>query len=199
MTERTTGVRLCHITGLISLLLILTVSSMALILLPYRTSEYSGDGTITDSGYWTRPRYRISFDDVILTQSDRHVYSLMGVPKDPLYFGLKVLRFTKNDKQITNDIQIMEQFEDVRNGLDIELTYKITDESGSTVVDQSMKVQEWELSTSVTDVQLYLGGYDVNLDRDQRYKLTLDIKAVDAGTTRVLVQPFLAGGGAELP
>jgi hypothetical protein len=163
-------------------------------LLPYHTEAYRGDGTITDGGRSSYPRYRISLPEVFLTETHRHIYSIEHVPAANFMFGLDVVNLVVQDRKLPSH-----DFGSVRNDLSVAITVRITDARGRTIYARSSKVQEWQLSVSADRTYLWFEGYFIGLSRGQAYRLDLEFAAENVNAARVLVKPFLSGGGSELP
>ena len=163
-------------------------------LLPNYTQAYRGDGIITDGGFWSYPRYRISMPGVLLTETQQHVYFLEAVPTAKFMFGLQVLNVSVQGREAPPD-----GFESIRKNLSVAVAVKITDDRGETLYACFAAVQKWQLSVSSDRTYLWLDGYDIKLKRGRRYRIDLDLAAESVNGSRVLVEPFLAGGGSELP
>jgi hypothetical protein len=83
--------------------------------------------------------------------------------------------------------------------LPVDIAVKITDDQGQTIYAGSAPVQNWELEQSLPESSLWLVELrDMRLKRGQRYRLHLDVRARSADDSRVIVKPYLKGGGSEL-
>jgi hypothetical protein len=164
----------------------------------YRTGEYRGDGTITDDGLSSYPRYRIAMPEMPLTEAQERAFTLQGVPTADYSFGLVVLSVSVQGR----DVSLTEDFDTSRKDLmdlPVDIAVKITDDQGQTIYAGSAPIQNWELSQSVPESSLYLLDLrDMRLQRGKRYRLQLDVRARSADDSRVIVKPYLQGGGSEL-
>jgi hypothetical protein len=162
----------------------------------YRTGEYRGDGTITDHGFWSYPRYRIAMPVIPLTEAQEHSLTLEGLPTADFTFTLEVLSVWVQSRHVPQ-----EDFDTFRKDLmdlPVDIAVKITDDQGQTIYAGSAPVQNWELSQSITQSSLWRDDLrDMRLKRGQRYRLHLDVRARSADGTRVIVKPHLKGGGSE--
>jgi len=163
-------------------------------LLPYDTRAYRGDGTITDSGFWTHPRYCISMPEILLTETQQIAYSLKNVPRADFGFCLQVQSINVQGRRVPPD-----NFETVRNDLSVAIVITITDAQGNTVYASSSSLQQWQMAKSIDRTYLWLDGYVIRLEHGQRYRLEFDVTVERASGAHVIVKPFLVGGGSELP
>jgi hypothetical protein len=182
--------------GVCALLIAGTLIWTMVTLLQYRTSEYRGDGVITDRGFWSYPRYRLWMPELLLTETAQHSYSLDGLPTEDFTFGLRIVNVTVEGQNV-----LPEDFEAVRNDLSVSIEVRITDEQGETVAyAPSSPVQEWISSASVLRTYLWHDELrDVRLRRGREYRLDVDIHTEAVNGTRVVGEAFLEGGGNELP
>jgi hypothetical protein len=162
----------------------------------YRTREYRGEGTITDHGFWSYPRYRIAMPEMLLTEAQEHSFTLQGLPTADFTFKLEVLSLSVQGRDVSS-----EDFDTFRKDLmdlPVDIAVTITDGQGKTIYAGSAPIQNWELEQSVTQSSLWLEDLrDMKLKRGQRYRLHVDLRGRSADDTRVIVKPHLKGGGSE--
>src|SRR5262245_45787194 len=56
----------------------------------YGPASFTGDGRLSDDGFWTYPRYRISFPSVSLNRSTNRSFQIQNFPSVPWTFGLRI-------------------------------------------------------------------------------------------------------------
>ena len=163
----------------------------------YGTGEYRGDGTITDGGLRSYPRYRIAMPEMLLTEAQEHSFTLQGLPTAEFAFGFIVQSVSVQGRDVLRED--FDTFHKDLMELPVDIAVKITDDQGQTIYAGSAPVQNWELTQSVPESRLWLVDLrDMRLKRGQRYSLHLDVRAESADRTRVIVKPYLQGGGSEL-
>ena len=62
---------------------------------------FSGDGVMTDSGFWSYPRYSITFGALEATNGAFRKYKFTGPPATRMTFGLAVGELGKTEDMVT--------------------------------------------------------------------------------------------------
>jgi hypothetical protein len=166
---------------------VLAAITLALWFLPYSTRSYQGDGTITDTGFWSYPRYHVRFPAVSLAEPGEHTFTCRGLPPVPL----------------TATLQLVGQGQyELLGGLKTRVHLKVSDDAGATVCEAMGPLNAWKLMWIPYD---NTGAYwhptctDVVLRSGRTYRLTLTVTDIDGRSSPLLVEPMLEGGGNELP
>jgi len=173
------------ITTVLVISLFMLVAFAILVLWPYSINEFHGDGRITDSGFWSHPRYHIIFPQWSLTDSETCTFVCKGLPPVPLTFCLRVLDPSNID---------------LLSGSDTSIEFKLTDVHGRILCEGNDPLKNWVLSSSVVQTRFWHPKFrKIKVKRNVEYTLTLNVKNVDPGISDVSFEPFLKGGGNELP
>ena len=162
--------------------------SLAMIALwPYSTREFRGDGQIRDTGFWTYPRYHVTFARISLDEPGEYIFRCSGLPPEPLTFALQVDRNSDYD---------------VLSGLTTIVDVRLSTADGQTVGQASGALHEWVLAWIGADDSGFFWHprlRDMEAKRNQEYTLRILVKDVDPTSPPLEVQPTLSGGGNELP
>jgi len=162
-------------------------------LLPYSASSFGGDGTIRDSGFWTYPRYEITFPKIPLNRSGRHAYSVKGLPNQ-LTFCLRVPWQGSGTKvsELESRLRRLASSTNVKVG--------ITDDSGLVVCEHSSLLSEWVLSVSVDRAKFWHQACrDLPFRRHHQFTVAIQVDCSDTAVEKVVAEPIFQGGGNELP
>lgn len=163
-------------------------------LLPYSTSSFSGDATIRDYGFWTYPRYEISFPKIPLNRPGRHVYFVRGLPPPRLTLCLTV--------PWPSEAMSLSQSESKLRGLTSSSNVRVTisDDSGNVVCERSLSLCDWVLSVSIADARFWLPAFrDLRFRRTCQYTVAIEVDCDNTTFEPVMAEPILAGGGIESP
>ena len=116
-------------------------------LLPYSARSFSGDGIIRDSGFWTYPRYEITFPEIPLNRAGEYAYSVRGLPSQ-LTFCLRVPWHGNGTKISESESRL--------RGLTSSANVKIsiTDDAGHVVCEHGSLLSDWVLSMSAVRATL---------------------------------------------
>jgi hypothetical protein len=146
----------------------------------YSPRRFSGDGNISDAGYWSYPRYSVNLPTISLSESGKHRFSFSGLPSGRMTFMLR-----------TNGTG-----QSVPSG-SVEVT--LVDDTGQTVFRVSGPLSEWERAESQMAFEYWHpAARDQPIRNDRSY--TLDVVVTgDSVSGAVVARPCLVGGGNELP
>ncbi len=183
-TPRRKGLIAC---GVISIALILwSVTS-------YRISRFRGDGVISDSGFWSYPRYHISLAPIPLFEAGAHKFSLTGLPPEEMSLILDVPGKAEKDRVILSKL---------KNKIDA----SVVDDKGHVVCKASGFISDgitengWIITSSDSSAALYQKAcVDMSVHRGRTYVLTVSLSDVDSDSKTIYLRPYLSGGGNELP
>jgi hypothetical protein len=165
------------------------VLCLAWLSLTYKPSHYRGDGTITDGGFWSYPRYRIRLPPMPVQVEEVHRYRLRGVPPVPLTFRLEVVGQRPLDEKDLDPLASV--------GTCVSVT--VADEHGRPVASASGPLRDWELSRSSGYAAFWHPELrQTRLRERAAYILTVTASGEDPGPPLVLT-PTLEGGGIEFP
>lgn len=153
----------------------------------YSTRLFSGDGEISDLGFWSYPRYRIAMPSVRLGGVASHRFTLRGLPPKSLCFGLVL------DDTSTGDL-----LESLKGAVNVSL--KVQDEHGKLLCRVEAPLGKWVRMWSQTEI-MYWHEQSRDLATDPRSTYTIDL-LVDGKAppgSVISMTPTLQGGGIDLP
>ena len=147
---------------------------------------------LTDSGFLSYPRYRITFDTLHLTTQSNRVLEAKGVPSAAMTLGLELVN---NATGIPSEARLEELR---RQG--VELTVRIDTDKGELVAQAHASLKDWELAQSSSRNLLWHPKLrDLRFNRASAYRIRIELLKVETGAGPLLVRPVIEGGGNELP
>ncbi len=147
---------------------------------------------LTDSGFLSYPRYRITFNTLHLTTQSDRVLEAKGVPSAAMTLGLELVN---NATGIPSEARL----EELRHQ-GAELTVRIDTDKGELVAQAHASLKDWELAQSSSRNLLWHPKLrDVRFNRASAYRIRIELLHVEAGAGPLLVRPVIEGGGNELP
>ena len=151
---------------------------------------YSGDGMLTDSGFWSYPRYRIDYQPCQVGQGSC-VYHFKGVPSGAMTFGLRLDSGTSGSES-ANALDAL-----IAQNAELVVEIKEADKVLWRVKDN---LKSWELRRSATKKVFWHPKLrDLHFSADKTYSLIVELCNADAKNKNVFMYPLLEGGGNELP
>lgn len=154
----------------------------------YDPRRYSGDGTIRDAGFWAHPRYEIAFPSFAATGAQATSYALSGIPPAKMTFGLRVLapHLQESRDELLASRRIV--------------SVTIHDGIGETIASHSAPIDEWECAYSASSVYFWhMNLRELQLGSKCHLRLSVEDGLVRTALDQTMLQPFLTGGGSELP
>ena len=179
-------------------LYLLTIAAMLIALLvwllwPYNIRAYQGDGTISDSGFWSYPRYRVELAKISFSETGAYRFRLAGLPSEDTTLKLILVDKTDSDRALLTKLKT-------------NISASITDDQNRIVCSVSgypsdgISEDAWILTSSHTSAALYHRGcVDVKLSHSRIYTLKLQVNLIDPSTPNIYVVPIVTSGGNELP
>ncbi len=156
----------------------------------YRPHLLSGDGTITDSGFWSYPRYAISFPQIEVADGSHAIFRVNGLPRDPMAFRLNAVRPDKAGPLAAVDLA---------DEKDWTITVRFRDDQEHEVYSVSAPLPEWYMARSVKTAYLWHTSLR-DMSFSTRPEYTIEIRfSGPLQSTGVFLEPHLTGGGNELP
>jgi hypothetical protein len=147
--------------------------------LPYRASQYRGDGTITDKGAKLHFRYTVRFPVVPLNTPGQYTFNCAGLPPEPMNF-----RFYMAKNASCDSVKAL--------GTVVNLT--VLDPFGKPVVSSVGRMKDWTQDFFGFTSSCYFSQpqlRDLEFSSGQDYRVELVIKDVDPQTPAVELQPVL--------
>ena len=157
---------------------------------PYSIDSYSGDGQITDSGFWSYPRYDITFPHIPLRDTKTYTFVSTGLPPVPLTLQLRVMGKADLDTLKRSNTWIEFRFIEVDGS-----------PAGITICHGGGFLKDWILTYSpvgLKDSKYWHPDFrNIKVKRREEYVVYLYVKNMDPKISRISLEPFLTGGGNE--
>ena len=181
------------------LLLTVFIAVLALLALgawsPWVSLRYHGDGKFSDRGFFSYPRYFVTFSDIQLSQTGEYHFHFRGLPNEEmtlmLYVKDTVFPHANSYVPLTN--------------LKVNIEAVLTDDKGHVACRAEGSPAP---SNGEENWVLAFGGYAaywhhrcnfVQVYPGRAYDLVIRVTNVGQPVEKVVVTPELRGGGLELP
>lgn len=172
----------------------------------YRASKYRGSGKISDSGFFSYPRYSIAVGTVDFGKIGTKEFELKGLPHSEMTLGFQITALESLAKQFDDNIKTLVKVE-------------LRDEFNRVVIDEEASLDKWVWSSNqMAGIKpfIYRRGGDWqnknNIKPDKgwgtyfkprtrsKYLLIIEIKETDPKIQgKFEVDVIIKGGGNELP
>jgi len=181
------------------LILAITFVSIALLILyvwsPWDALRYHGDGKFSDRGFFSYPRYLVTFSDISLDENSENHFHFRGLPNEEMSLMLYV-----KDKRIDGwaDRSPLEH-------LPVTIEAVLTDDKGLVscrALGRPASSNEngiWVLMSDGGAAYWHRKCNFVQVHRNRTYDLAIRVTDVGQSGEKVVVTPELTGGGLELP
>jgi hypothetical protein len=151
----------------------------------YTVRGFSGDGQITDTGFWSYPRYHVALPRIRIGENKTYTFSFQGVPREHLGFGLNL-----------DDLQQHVALQAIKDK--IKLGVRLQDNRGNVLCEVSAPLGQWREAWSQTRVYYWHDQCRDCLTRpDCSYTVTLTVEGAPENVAPILLTPILEGGGNE--
>lgn len=161
----------------------------------YHPSQFKGGVAISDSGFFSYPRYHAQLGDLPLWKQGEYQFTVHGLPPGPLDLKLLVLGSTgANTSELTS--------------LTTNVGVSIIDSSGKRVCEANGNLSDagtaehstWALASSSSQASFWHPRcLQVPASRFKTYVVSVRTSAVDPRSPHNMVRLVLEGGGIELP
>lgn len=164
----------------------------------YRVGQFQGDGTISDSGVFTYPRYHIRLHAIPLTKVGEYSSSVSGLPSSPMHLRLECAGLLQSQKDVLDDLSTRVKAQVVEDrGRSSNVLCSV---DGRPVDATSGHSNGWILSVSSSSASYWNRGcLDLPISRSYAYSVRVSIEEVDHRSPDIQLIPILEGGGIELP
>jgi hypothetical protein len=164
--------------------------------IPWAKYRYRGDGTFTDSGFFSYPRYHVSFSRITLSKAGEYRYHFRGLPNEEMTLLLST------DRDVPYESQRWRELTSLQTSIEVVLRdgqgHEVCNAEGTP--EGSNRDGVWVLTTGVgTAYWWHWRCNHFQLLPSESYELDVRIKIVDARSGDIAVTPILVGGGLELP
>ena len=156
------------------------------------SKPFSGDGVMIDKGFWSYPRYVITFDAFDPRTQPRITLKCNGPPRASMTLGLVVVPQGRNE-----DAEAM--LRSTKWGRAI-LSVKVMKEDGKLVAEARGPFEKWVIAISSQHRELWHENLrDVPFKPGLAYRIIIEVSGVDTGDPPLVLRPVLEGGGSERP
>jgi len=164
----------------------------------FRVGQFQGDGTISDSGVFTYPRYHIRLHAIPLSQVGEYSSVVSGLPSSPMHLRLECARLLQSQKDVLDGLSTRVKAQIVE---DPDKSSKVLCTVDGRPVDAtSGHPNGWILSVSNSSASYWNRGcLDLPISHSHAYSIRVSIEEVDRRSPDIQVIPILEGGGIELP
>jgi hypothetical protein len=159
---------------------------------PWAKYRYQGDGTFTDSGFFSYPRYHVRFSSITLSKVGEYRYHFRGIPNEEMTLLLSTDRDgSKQRHELTS----------LRTSIEAVLTDGHGREACKAVgrPEDGNRDGVWVLTTGFGTAYWHWQCNHIQLRPSESYELVVRIKVIDPRSGDIAVTPLLEGGGLELP
>jgi len=156
----------------------------------YHAWEFKGGLSISDSGFFSYPRYYAQIGSLPLWKAGEYQFTVRGLPPGPLELVLAIQEATEADRALLTSLSTA-------------VNVTITDSSGNKICEAS-----GSLSISSADPWI-LPSHSayfwhprcthIQTSRFRTYIVKVTVSDVDTRSPRWTIVPALRGGGIELP
>jgi hypothetical protein len=163
--------------------------------IPWAKYRYHGDGTFTDSGFFSYPRYEVRFASIPLSKVGEYPYHFRGLPNEEMTLLLSLNGgVTYDSKQWHELLSLHTKIETV-----------LKDGRGREVCKAAGSPEDgnrdgiWVLTSGSGTAFWHWKCHDVHVHPRDSYELLVRVSEVDSRSEKFVVTPMLEGGGMEFP
>ena len=155
----------------------------------YNIRAFSGDGQITDTGFWSYPRYHVEFRNVPINERSTTKFSFSGVPAEAFSFKLRI--GSAADSRLLED-----NLDKILDKITVRVSLK--DQHGNVICEASDSLRKWYLTSSqIKECFWHNRCRDVRLSHTAAYTLEVKVDPAATDLPKILLKPVLEGGGNE--
>jgi len=163
---------------------------------PWAKYRYRGDGTFTDSGFFSYPRYHVHFSSITLSQAKEYRYHFRGLPNEEMTLLLSTNPGASDESKQWHELTTLQT--SIQAVLSDGHGHEICNAEGTP--EESSRDGVWVLASGVgTAYWWHAHCNNVQVRPSESYELVVRIKIVDPRSGDIAVTPLLVGGGLELP
>lgn len=182
-----------HLTVVISC--ILAILPIIFVLAYYKTSVQLSEGTFRDRGFWSYPRYEVSFDRFAPGKDVSKTIKVAGLPPCTMLLGMRLVDHDSSEGSSQVQDRIKSNFQ-----LDmIDITARITNSSGIEICSVTRPLSEWSISSSTTETYFWHEYFSFIVNARTEYEISIRLHSRDEKVELPRLEAFIRGGGSELP
>ena len=162
---------------------------------PWNSLRYHGDGKFSDRGFFSYPRYLVTFSDIQLSQTGEHHFHFRGLPNEEMTLALLV-----EDRRV-------DTWADTAPLANLPVTIEVvlTDDKGYVACRAYGRPAPsnvdgvWVLTWGGAAAYWHHQCNFVRVHPNRIYDLAIRVKDIGPSVEKVVVTPRLTAGGIELP
>lgn len=161
---------------------------------PWSGLRFRGDGRFSDGGFFSYPRYVLTFPDIPLYESGERRFHFQGLPNEKMTLLLYVKGSSGSEEERSRLTKLPTSIEVV-----------LTDSHGIEVCKASGRPADsnedgiWVLRSGADAAYWHWQCTHVQIRSNESYNLVIRAVSAAQSAQRVVVTPILKGGGLELP
>ena len=161
---------------------------------PWSGLHFIGDGKFSDGGFFSYPRYVLTFSEMPLYESGERRFHFQGLPSEEMTLLLYVKGSSGSEEERSRLTKLPAIIEAV-----------LTDSRGKDVCKATGRPADsnedgiWVLRSGADAAYWHWQCNHVQIRSDESYNLLIRVASTGQSDQRVVVTPILEGGGLELP
>jgi len=161
---------------------------------PWNVWRYRGDAKFSDGGFFSYPRYVLTFPDIPLYEGGEYRFRLQRLPSEEMTLMLYVKNSSGSEEERPRLTSLPTSIEAV-----------LTDSHRKDVCHASGRPEDsnkdgiWVLMSGAEAAYWHWQCTRVPIHSNESYNLVLRVTIVDQTAEKVVVTPRFEGGGLELP
>ncbi len=161
---------------------------------PWSGLRFRGDGRFSDGGFFSYPRYVLTFPDMPLHENGERRFHFQGLPNEEMTLLLYVKGSSGSEEERSRLTKLPTSIEAV-----------LTDSHGKEVCKATGRPADsnedgiWVLMSGADAAYWHWQCNHVQIRSNESYNLVIRAVSAAQSDQRVVVTPILKGGGLELP
>ena len=161
---------------------------------PWSTLRFKGEGRFSDKGFFSYPRYVLTFPEIPLNESGERRFHFQGLPNEEMTLLLYVNGSSGSSEERSRLTKMPVSIEAV-----------LTDSRGRQVCKAAGRPMDsnedgvWVLRSGGDAAYWHWQCRDVPIHSGESYGLLIRVVSAAQSNQKVVVTPMFSGGGLELP
>jgi hypothetical protein len=161
---------------------------------PWSTLRYGGDGSFSDHGFFSYPRYVLTFPAMPLYESGERRFHFQGLPNEEMTL---VLRVNGSSGSLEERSRLTK--------LPVSIDAVLTDSHGKQVCNATGRPADsnedgiWVLMSGADAAYWHWQCNHIQIHPNESYNLLIRAVSATPSDQKVVVTPIISGGGLELP
>lgn len=161
---------------------------------PWSSLRFRGDGRFSDRGFFSYPRYVLTFPEMPLYETGERRFHFQGLPKEEMTLLLYVKGSSGTEEERSRLAKLPTSIESVLADAHGKEVCKATGRPADSNEDGI-----WVLMSGADAAYWHWQCNHVQIRSNDSYDLVIRVFSAAQSDQRVVVTPILSGGGLELP